>query len=317
MGIHDFLCLFEWNGSEVQEEVIMILGLLFRGFPSTAPHAAADVAIPDHTPEDLVASTPNAKVMAKDEASKKRKASTSGSDPSHVAKHTSRSQAFTSPTSASQDSSSDATDKDFFPFAPSPYYATYPEDGVVAGSYEGLLKSHGKYVQSVDSQLRSLQQKLTAYQGLVSQVSGLQKQVTDLNNKVTAFDAAFVKAKTKGKDQKKKIKSLSWSLDHVTAEVARLSSDMNQAINMEAKKDVEILRLRASPPEVKGRLIEATPLVATTGYRFLNKATRVSPPLPRESTVTLVAQSSKLPCNVVPSSSIVVVVKQPSAEQNE
>ncbi|GKF29331.1 hypothetical protein Tco_0095673 [Tanacetum coccineum] len=30
----------------------------------------------------------------------------------------------------------DSIDRDFFSFAPGPYYATYPDDGVVASSYE-------------------------------------------------------------------------------------------------------------------------------------------------------------------------------------
>ncbi|GKB73887.1 hypothetical protein Tco_0935299, partial [Tanacetum coccineum] len=47
-----------------------------------------------------------------------------------------RSQDFTSPTPASRDPTGDAIDRDFFPFAPGPYYATYPEDSVVTGSYE-------------------------------------------------------------------------------------------------------------------------------------------------------------------------------------
>nr|GFA48971.1 hypothetical protein [Tanacetum cinerariifolium] len=52
------------------------------------PHAATDVAILNPTSEDLAASTPDAKVLAKAEASKKQKVSTSGSAPNHVAKRT-------------------------------------------------------------------------------------------------------------------------------------------------------------------------------------------------------------------------------------
>ncbi|GJT12193.1 hypothetical protein Tco_0859235 [Tanacetum coccineum] len=37
------------------------------------------------------------------------------------------------------DPTSDDIDMDFFPFAPGPYYATYPEDGVVVDSYETML----------------------------------------------------------------------------------------------------------------------------------------------------------------------------------
>ncbi|GJU89778.1 hypothetical protein Tco_1302201 [Tanacetum coccineum] len=257
----------------------MILGLLFKGFPSTSPHAATDVTIPDPTLEDLAAGTPNAKVIAKAEASKMRKASTYGSAPSHVAKRTSdddedacvefplitpirsvttiliggnqsggsipsategrsirdsrgkaimsdvtdtpsggasRSQAFTSPTPASQDPSSDATDMDFFPFFLGPYYDTYHEDGVVASSYEDLsicktvddqFPTPVEMVQIeslIDDRLAGkisvLRWLMMSYGGELlarHRVSGLQKQVTNLNDKVTASDAAFVKAKTK------------------------------------------------------------------------------------------------------------------------
>ncbi|GJX89803.1 hypothetical protein Tco_0343129 [Tanacetum coccineum] len=161
--------------------------------------------------------------------------------------------------------------------------------GELLARYRGLLKSHHVYVQSTDSRLKGLQQRLTSFQGLKSQVSGLKKQVTDLNHKVTASDAAFVKAKAKGKERKKKIKSLSKTLDQFTikslsktldqstAEAAHLASDLNQARRSDAQKgdqiaaaqgylgdvyaliegykhslaekDAEILRLKSSPPE--------------------------------------------------------------------
>nr|GEV35770.1 hypothetical protein [Tanacetum cinerariifolium] len=134
-----------------------------------------------------------------------------------------------------------------------------------------------------------------------SQVSGLKKQVTDLNDKVIASDVVFVKSKAKGKEKKKKIKCFSKSLDQFTVEAARLTSDLNQ-----------------------GRLIEATRLVATNDYPFLNKVVNhsayalftllelepdkltrltvvpaplvvgVSPPSLKESTMTLASSSVKL-----------------------
>ncbi|GKC64192.1 hypothetical protein Tco_1096790 [Tanacetum coccineum] len=52
------------------------------------PLAAADAVIPDPTLEDLAVGTPSAKILAKAEASQKRKASTSGSTSSHIAKRT-------------------------------------------------------------------------------------------------------------------------------------------------------------------------------------------------------------------------------------
>ncbi|GKC83879.1 hypothetical protein Tco_1139596, partial [Tanacetum coccineum] len=78
------------SGAELRfrRSFIMISGLPCRDFLSIIPLAAADVAIPDPTLEDLVAGTSNAKVMAKFESSKKRKALLSGAAPSHVAKFT-------------------------------------------------------------------------------------------------------------------------------------------------------------------------------------------------------------------------------------
>ncbi|GKA88789.1 hypothetical protein Tco_0810553 [Tanacetum coccineum] len=93
--------------------------------------------------------------------------------------------------------------------------------GELLAQYRGLLKSHHEYVQSV----------------------------TDLNDKVLSSDVAFVKDKAKGKDRKKKIKSLSKSLDQLTAKVSHLSFDLNQSRNVVAQKDAEVLRLRAFPPE--------------------------------------------------------------------
>ncbi|GJZ75297.1 putative reverse transcriptase domain-containing protein [Tanacetum coccineum] len=75
-----------------------------------------------------------------------------------------------------------------------------------------------------------------AFQGLDSEVSGLKKKVTNLNDKLSSSDAVFVKAKTKGKDQKKMIKSLSKNLDQLTAKLARLSAALNQATVLEAER---------------------------------------------------------------------------------
>ncbi|GKC88118.1 hypothetical protein Tco_1148767 [Tanacetum coccineum] len=53
------------------------------------PPAAADVVISDLTLEDLAMGTLSSKILAKAEASQKRKASTFGATSSYVAKHTS------------------------------------------------------------------------------------------------------------------------------------------------------------------------------------------------------------------------------------
>ncbi|GKE62754.1 hypothetical protein Tco_1513121, partial [Tanacetum coccineum] len=109
------------------------------------PLAAGNVAIPAPTPEDLAAATPNSKMLAKAEYSKKRMTSTSrsgGFAPSVLEgpsnrnsqgksimddavntpiRSVSRSQAFTGPTHISRDPTGDAIDMDFFLFSPGTY----------------------------------------------------------------------------------------------------------------------------------------------------------------------------------------------------
>ncbi|GKA50658.1 hypothetical protein Tco_0743731 [Tanacetum coccineum] len=97
---------------------------------------------------------------------------------------------------------------------------------------------------------------------LESQVFGLQRRVVGLNDKLSSSDAAFAKSKAKGNGRKKKTKSLTKSLDQLNAEVARLFTALNQATILEAEKDEEILRLRASPLEF-GELLS---LAASAGF---------------------------------------------------
>nr|GEV23968.1 hypothetical protein [Tanacetum cinerariifolium] len=112
------------------------------------------------------------------------------------------------------------------------------------GRVESLLnQSHHEYVLSADSRLKGYEEKIASLTGLELQVSTLKKQVFKLNDKLSSSDASFVKSKAKGKDRKKKIKSLTKSLDNLHTEVARLSAALYQATVLEAKKDEEILWL--------------------------------------------------------------------------
>ncbi|GKF79098.1 hypothetical protein Tco_0234666, partial [Tanacetum coccineum] len=96
------------------------------------------------------------------------------------------------------------------------------------------------------------------------QVAALKKQVTGLNDKLTSSDASFAKSKAKGKERKKKIKSLSKSLDNLHAEVARLSTALNQGTILEVERDEEILRLKATPLDiVQGELLS---LASSAGF---------------------------------------------------
>nr|GEX31209.1 hypothetical protein [Tanacetum cinerariifolium] len=165
--------------------------------------------------------------------------------------------------------------------------------------------------------------------------------------------------------ERKKIKSLTKSLENLHAEVAHLLADLNRATILEAERDKEILHLKATPPEFAsffwghfrlwsgsslllmnltefrlnsfllrlGRLTESSFLIAQTNYAFLNKDsehavtplyvilqlepeklarlanvpalkdTYVSLPLVKESTMTPVFESLKVPSNVIPASS--------------
>ncbi|GKD49557.1 hypothetical protein Tco_1278533 [Tanacetum coccineum] len=95
------------------------------------------------------------------------------------------------------------------------HYMMMSHGGELLARYCGLNLSHHEYVLSVDSRLKGYEEK----------------------------------SKTKGKEKKKKIKSLTKSLDNLHVKVARLSVDLNRATILEAEKDEEILRLKATPPD--------------------------------------------------------------------
>nr|GEU66635.1 hypothetical protein [Tanacetum cinerariifolium] len=322
MGIYDFLCLSKWTDVEVQEEPYLDVRSTLQRLPFyCTPPATADAVILDPTSEDLTVGTPNSKILAKVEASHKRKASTSGATSSHAAKRTrmrvgalllsllkvltpegkgimandvatpsigaSQPRPSFGPAPSLRDVSGDAIHADFFPFSAGPYHATYPQDGIarnceftceewdvlyrptfgvltkeifkdpivskamveyeLLASYHGLVPSHHEYVQSVDSRLKGYEERVHGVAGLELQVSTLKKQVFGLNDKLVSSNTSFAKSKAKGKERKKKIKSHTKSLDNLHVKVARLSAALNQATMLEAEKDEEILRLKATP----------------------------------------------------------------------
>ncbi|GKB78537.1 hypothetical protein Tco_0945432 [Tanacetum coccineum] len=99
--------------------------------------------------------------------------------------------------------------------------------GELLTRYRGLNQSHHEYVLSAYSRLKGYEEKVAILTSLELQVSTLKKQVSGLNDKLSSSDASFTKSKAKGNKRKKKIKSLT----------------------KKAKKDEEILRLKATPPE--------------------------------------------------------------------
>ncbi|GJV61098.1 hypothetical protein Tco_1467198 [Tanacetum coccineum] len=165
--------------------------------------------------------------------------------------------------------SRDAIHRDFFPFSPGPYYAIYPEGGIVGNCkftreewdahHQPTLTVLTKEVfkdpsvcKTVMSVLYCLMMShggelLARYRGLL-QSHHEYRQVIGLNDKLFASDTSFSKSKSKEKERKKNIKSLTKSLDNLHAELAHLSANLNRAIVLEAEKDEEILRLKATPP---------------------------------------------------------------------
>ncbi|GKD63693.1 hypothetical protein Tco_1305801 [Tanacetum coccineum] len=99
---------------------------------------------------------------------------------------------------------------------------------------------------------------------LARYLSTLKKQVSRINDKLYSSDASFAKSKAKGKERKKKIKSLTKSVDNLQNKVARFSAALNQATVLEAEEDEEILRLKAIPLEVQGELLS---LVASAAFK--------------------------------------------------
>ncbi|GJS64380.1 hypothetical protein Tco_0678944 [Tanacetum coccineum] len=283
----------------------------------------------------------------------------------------SRSRPSSGPVPSFRDVSGDAIHADFFPFSAGLYYATYPQDGLAGNceftreewdapyqpTFRVLTKevfkdlaacktvadqfptpgemSHHEYVQSADSRLKGYEERVAGVARLELQVSTLKKQVSGLNDKLVSSDASFAKSKAKGNERKKKIKSLTKSLDNLHAEVARLSAALNQATVLEAEKDEEILRLKATPPDrVQGELLS---LAASAGFErglsmhqtkdefavvlkkmanFMpvilqlepeklarpanvptSRDARVSPPITKESTMTPASKSLELSTN--------------------
>nr|GEW02497.1 putative reverse transcriptase domain-containing protein [Tanacetum cinerariifolium] len=243
---------------------------------------------------DLAVGTPSSKIVAKAEASQKRKTSTFGATLSHVAKRTRSTltqssgsttcpRLFVGDDDESDDDddacveicwnvSGDSIHMNFFPFSAGPYYATYPVDGV-AGNFDCKDKCAALY-DDVAWWLKDYEEKVASLTRLELQVSSLKKQVSVLNDKLSSFDAFFVKSKAKGKERKKKIKSLTKNVDNLHYEVAPASVGFERGLSMHQTKDEFVILLKKMTnfmPGAQDKLAEASPLVAQTDYVFLNK----------------------------------------------
>ncbi|GJX21068.1 hypothetical protein Tco_0223745 [Tanacetum coccineum] len=168
------------------------------------------------------------------------------------------------PASSFRDVSEDAIHTYFFPFSAGPYYAAYPEGGVADNCEFTSEEWDAPYRPNFGVLTKEVFKDLVVYKTvcvalhdmshggeLLARYRGLwlQRHVAGLSDKLSYSDVAFAKSKAKGKERKKKIKSLTKSLDQLNVEVTRLSTALNQTIVPEAEKDEEILRLKATPPK--------------------------------------------------------------------
>nr|GEU83147.1 hypothetical protein [Tanacetum cinerariifolium] len=126
------------------------------------------------------------------------------------------------------------------------------------------------------------------------------------------------KSKAKGKERKKKIKSLTKSLDNLHAKVARLSANLNRAIVLEGELSLAVgagfehgLSMHPNKDELAAVLKKMAHFVPGIQGRLAKADARVSPPIAKESTVAPASESLELSANVSSASSTV------SFEQNE
>nr|GEU58903.1 ribonuclease H-like domain-containing protein [Tanacetum cinerariifolium] len=139
----------------------------------------------------------------------------------------------------------------FFPFSAGPYYAIYPEDGVVGNfSHTGeMVRVEGFFNDQLTAKISVLHCMMMSHGGeLLARYRGLNQShheyVLSTDSRLKGY-----KEKAKGKKMKKKIKSLSKSLDNLHSEMARLSAALNKSTILKAERGEEILRLKANPLE--------------------------------------------------------------------
>nr|GEX47506.1 hypothetical protein [Tanacetum cinerariifolium] len=306
MGIHDFLCLPEWTGAEV-----------------------------------LPVSNPSAKVIAKAEVSQKRKAFTSSSASGHVAKctrsvvtqsfgSTTHPNLFADDSTAKSDDDDDDDDAYYEILIVTPTCSAYGKgtmtdaDAVVAQSIgASCLRVSFEPVPSFrefsrDAIHRDFFPFSPAYFVCKTVVDQFLKPREMVWIKALSSDQLTAKISVlyclmMSHGGKKKIISLTKSLDNLHAEVARLFADLNRVtgqfqdlvheflssdefsrfqaeflsftasagfehgLSMHRTKEefVDVLKkIYQFVPRAHDRLVEASPLVAQTDYAFLNKISK-------------------------------------------
>ncbi|GKC45016.1 hypothetical protein Tco_1062738 [Tanacetum coccineum] len=228
------------------------------------------------------------------------------------------------PASLFRDIPGDAIHIDFFSFSPdlSPMIATYLVSGVARKlwfSREEVNCRNSRVLNCLMECCRMGGESLARYRDLIQ---SHHEYVAGLNDKLSSSDAAFAKSKSKGNERKKKIKSLTKSLDNLHVEVACLSADLNWATILEAEKDEEILHLKATPSEFASFFrvlilsiyehdVEPLSVILQLKPKKLarlenvpaSRDARVFYPLVKESSVTPASKSLEFPFNVILASS--------------
>ncbi|GJR26186.1 hypothetical protein Tco_1102418 [Tanacetum coccineum] len=164
----------------------------------------------------------------------------------------SRSRSSSGPAPSFRNVSGDAIHMDFFFFTAD--YATYPTIIDQFPTPGEMVRVKSLSDDQLTAKMSVLHSMMMSHGGeLLARYRGLNQYhheyVSGLNDKLSSSDASFAKSKAKGKERKKKIKSLTKSVDNLHSEVARLSAALNQATVLEAEKDEEILRLKTTPSE--------------------------------------------------------------------
>ncbi|GJQ89126.1 hypothetical protein Tco_0000265 [Tanacetum coccineum] len=291
------------NGTEEEPHLDVRLTLQMLPFYCT-PLAAADSIIPDPTLEDLAASTFGATSSHVSKRTRTAMAQSSGS--------TTRPSLFVDNSDGESDDDGDACIE--IPLiTPLCSVAVIPYSGNQGGSSAATL------LKVITPKMSVLHYMMMSHGGdLLARYRGLnQSQYEYALSADSRLKGYKEKSKAKGNERKKKIKSLTKSLDNLHAEgLVRefLSSDefskvqgelfslaasagFERGLSMHQTKNefATVLKKMAHfVPSAQDRLAEASPLDA-----------RVSPPIAKESTVTPASESLELPTNVAPTSSTV------------
>nr|GEX14488.1 retrovirus-related Pol polyprotein from transposon TNT 1-94 [Tanacetum cinerariifolium] len=360
----------------------------------------SNAAILAPTLKDLAAATLNSKVLSKAEYSKKRRPlllEERGGFTASIAevprnrgsrgkaimdnvvdipnRSVDHSQAFTGPAPVSRDPIGDVIDKDFFLFAPDPYYATYLEVGVVIGSYKLIReKWDGLHHPILNILTKEVFKDPNVCKTMVDQFPTPREMVrikalTDdhLAEKMSVLHCFLMShrgkllAWPKGRNEKIRLSLFPKAWINLLPKLPVLPRTLTRPRVYKhslAEKDAKIVWLKASPLSLclsskvvfkawfgssflvmnlvgfKSGIAEATLLVATTDYLFLNKvaaystqplsvivdlepdrlahpavvlaprADGVSPPLTKELTVTPAPSSAEMFSKDVPPSSV-------------